>query len=81
VWAGTRDQRAPFHHFGTRPYEIRARTKKVMVFQTPEGPVFRRKVQHPGITARPLLPTKALAEQLAQRVMDRYTEELARGAG
>jgi phage gpG-like protein len=88
VWVGTRDQKAVWHHLGTPAREIttapqdrRARTSPTrpgaLRFMTPAGPVFRRRVRHPGIPARPLLPTRSLAERLANDVLEAYVRHIA----
>ncbi len=69
VWVGTRHQLSEIHHFGTKPFTIEPTNKTFLKFKTPEGDVFRKKVSHPGIPARPLIPTKAVAETLALGVI------------
>lgn len=44
---------APYHQYGTGPYTIRPRTKRALAW--PGGPGPRRRVNHPGIAARPFL--------------------------
>lgn len=46
------DPRAPWHFYGTAPYVIRPRNKKALAF----GNVLTKKVNHPGLPARPMLP-------------------------
>lgn len=92
VWVGTRDKKAEWHHFGTSPYQIttnppgrearRAGGRPgALRFMTPAGPVYRREVQHPGLPARPLLPSQTLAEELARQELTAYLEEAAKAAG
>src|SRR5712692_8448038 len=67
VAVGTADEKAVWHHFGTQPYTIRPKTRKgVLRFAVAgKGFIYRRFVHHPGLPARPLLPSPLLAEQLA----------------
>jgi phage gpG-like protein len=44
---------APYHQYGTQPYIIRPRTKKLLRFKTAQGWAFARLVHHPGLPARP----------------------------
>ena len=82
VWVGTEDRKAVFHQFGTRSYVIRPKQAKALRFATAgKGVIYRRVVRHPGIQARPLLPSPQLAERLAQEVLRAYVDELARSAG
>ncbi|MDZ4347914.1 MAG: hypothetical protein U1E51_36365, partial [Candidatus Binatia bacterium] len=66
------------HEFGTGPYTIRVKRAKVLAAQTRAGGwlFFGKEVHHPGIPARPVLPTKAVAERLVQQTLDAM---LARG--
>lgn len=65
---------AGFHQYGTRgPYVIRPKSAKALRFTVAGGGgkfganiVFRRSVTHPGLPARPMLPTdKYIFEKLA----------------
>ena len=69
VDVGTQNEMASWHHHGTRKYTIRPRNKKLLRFKTVGGVVFAQEVNHPGIPARGLLPTKKTAEALALKVM------------
>lgn len=40
---------------------------------------FRKEVHHPGLKARPLLPTQPLAESLVQKVVQEYLENTLNG--
>lgn len=90
VWVGTEDKKAVWHHLGTpartittqppgRPSRTDPKRPGALMFMTPAGPVFRRSVHHPGIPPRPLLPSKDLARQLAQGVMEAYVEAVSQG--
>jgi phage gpG-like protein len=92
VKVGTRDVRALWHHYGTSPYEItvkpsgrparrNARRKGALHFVGSAGrDVFRREVRHPGLPARPLVPSPALARRLAEEALAAYTKKKVRDA-
>lgn len=65
VKIGTVNRVAPFHEFGTDPYTIRPVRAKVLRFMGADGPIFTRQVSHPGLAARPMLPSKRLGERIA----------------
>jgi phage gpG-like protein len=44
---------ASYHQYGTSPYTIRPKTKKMLRFMTVKGMVFTKQVNHPGLPARP----------------------------
>jgi phage gpG-like protein len=113
---------AEYHHFGTRPYIIRPKNAKALMFfmppmsglggagqltsfvrrqsgtpkigivsaksikgaglRAPKGKgdiqsvMFRMEVHHPGLKARPLLPTPPLAEQLVNQTIQNYLLKL-----
>lgn len=69
VEVGTPDPRATWHHFGTRPYTIRPKRGKVLVFPTVNGMAFARAVNHPGLPARPMLPPDGQASRMAEDVL------------
>jgi len=87
VEVGTEQEYADYHHFGTRPYDIYPRTAKFLKFRTVGGWRFAKVVHHPGLPARPFLPTKAVAERITQELLDAYAtraeaefnDETARG--
>lgn len=82
VTVGTEDEFAHFHHFGTKPYTIRPKTKGgFLVFKTADGMVMAREVHHPGIPARPFLPSKAVAEKLAIRILEASYKKMVKDAG
>lgn len=76
VRVGTADRRAAWHHAGTRPYLIRPVQARALRFLTTGGVRFARQVQHPGLPARPLLPSDGLARALALGVLDAYLTRL-----
>ena len=63
---------AKIHEFGTGPYTIRVKRARVLAAQTRFGNwlIFGKEVQHPGIPARPVLPTKAVGERLVQETIN-----------
>lgn len=65
VDVGTESRIAKIHHFGTGPYTIRPRRARVLRFVTADGVRYARRVRHPGLPARPLLPSRALALSMA----------------
>ena len=74
---------AKIHEYGTAPYTIRARNAKVLAAETRMGTWlhFGKEVNHPGVPARPVLPTKAVAERLIQQVANAALARVAGGAG
>lgn len=60
------------HEFGTGPYAIRVKRARVLAAQARSGRwfFFGKEVHHPGIPARPVLPTKAVAERLVTETLD-----------
>ena len=63
---------AKIHEFGTGPYTIRVKRAKVLAAQTRSGNwiMFGKQVNHPGIPARPVLPSQAVAERMIQETVD-----------
>jgi phage gpG-like protein len=56
VEVGTSHPLAPFHEYGTRPYWIYPRRARALRFVDANGRwVYRRRVYHPGLPARPFL--------------------------
>jgi phage gpG-like protein len=56
VEVGTSHPLAPIHEFGTRPYWIFPRRARALRFVDSQGRwVYRRRVYHPGVPARPFL--------------------------
>lgn len=85
---GTTNQVAGFHHAGTNPYFISPQSRKFLTIPDRGGPAtfegtknerldgkkgyFSKGVRHPGLPARPLLPSKALGERMAQKTIVTY---------
>lgn len=63
---GTKDWKAAFHHFGTRPYTITAKKAKALKF----GGMLRKRVHHPGLPARPLIGFPDSDRRLVVDVLD-----------
>lgn len=79
VRVGTEDKKAKFHHEGTGPYEIHAKRFPVMTFLISKGQ-FRsaKKVFHPGLAKRPLLPSEETANELATGVLQAILDKAER---
>jgi len=63
---GTADWKAVFHHFGTKPYTITPKKAKALKF----GGMFRKRVNHPGLPARPLVGFPSSDQQLVSDVIE-----------
>lgn len=61
---------AEWHHYGTRPYEIRPKRAKALRFVTAGGVVFSQVVHHPGLPARPLVPSEHAAGEVSRGVVE-----------
>ena len=87
LWVGFAEEiqkLAAIHHFGTGPFVIRAKNKKVLAAAIPGGmqfsPIggnisggymfFGKEVHHPGIPKRPLIPSSVLAHRLAKETLE-----------
>ena len=71
------------HEFGTGPYTIRVKRAKVLAAQTRSGSwiIFGKQVNHPGIPARPVLPSVAVAEKLIQDVVSGMLDRITPPSG
>lgn len=63
---GTNDWKAVFHHFGTKPYTITPKKAKALKF----GGMYRKRVNHPGLPARPLVGFPVTDQQLVTDVIE-----------
>ena len=67
-WPAERQRLAKIHHSGTRPYTITVKNAKVLAARVPGGGrnwiVFGPIVHHPGIPARPLVPSGTYARKM-----------------
>lgn len=77
VAVGTEDVRAPWHHYGTPPREITPKHGDYLTVMTPAGWRRVRKVKHPGLPSRPLLPSEHLAKNIVQAAAQRWATQLA----
>ncbi|CBJ40026.1 Putative bacteriophage tail completion protein S (GpS) (plasmid) [Ralstonia solanacearum CMR15] len=72
---GFSDEKAAWHHGGTKPYTITPKKAKALAF----AGLVRKRVHHPGLPARPLIGFPASDEQLVADVTaDHLTEVLNR---
>lgn len=71
------DDLATWHHFGTDAYLIEPLTKKALKF----GNTIVKKVNHPGLPARPLLGFEPNDQRLVLDVLDDHLTKVLRGAG
>lgn len=65
------------HHFGTAPHLIAPLNKKALKF----GGGFAKKVNHPGLPARPLLGLPVSDQQLVTHVLEDHLTAVIRRAG
>jgi phage gpG-like protein len=74
---------AAIHERGTQPYVIRVKAARMLAAQTRGGfwMRFGKEVRHPGVPARPVLPTQEQAEKLVQETVDEMIEMEAKRAG
>ncbi len=72
---------AAIHEKGTGPYTIRVNRARVLAAKTRAGTwmIFGREVHHPGIPARPVLPTVPQAEQILKPVLEGMLERARDG--
>lgn len=71
------------HEFGTRPFVIEVKRAKTLAARLRSGgwAVFGKRVNHPGIPARPVLPTQDTAERLVVESVTEMLEMEARREG
>lgn len=73
VEVGTADRKAVWHQGGTRPRTVTAKVPgKPMRFRTASGWRSKYEVHHPGMPARPLLPSERLAARLVMDVAQAF---------
>lgn len=68
---GTNVPYAAHHHFGTRPYTIKPKSKKALAF----GGVVVKKVNHPGLRARPFFGTSSADTEEILRLLSEHLEQ------
>lgn len=66
--------------FGTRPHEIRPRYRKVLSWKGAGGPVFARRVRHPGTKAQPYMLPGAEEAVRSVALRDRIVDNWNRAA-
>ena len=83
---GSEDPRAIWHHKGTDPYDIYPKNKEALSFviggmkiYEKRGGLSNRKavvkhVHHPGLIARPLIPSDGLAQKIADKAVRAYVK-------
>ena len=71
------------HETGTGPFVIRVKNAKNLGARLRDGTWinFGKEVNHPGIPARPVLPTQATAERLVVETVTEMLEMEAKGTG
>ncbi len=71
----------PIHEHGTGPYTIRVNRARVLAAKTRAGTwmIFGREVRHPGIPARPVLPTVRQAEDALKPTLEGMLERTKDG--
>ena len=72
------------HEFGTGPFVIRVKKARSLAARLRDGTWvnFGKQVNHPGVPARPVLPTAATAERLVVETVTEMLEmEATRGSG
>lgn len=67
---GTNVPYAAHHHFGTKPYTIKPKTKKALAF----GGTVVKKVNHPGLKARPFFGTNDADNQEILQLLTEHLE-------
>ncbi len=71
------------HEHGTGPYTIRVKRARMLAAKTHAGTwmIFGREVHHPGIPARPVLPTEKQAEEALRPAVEGMLERARDGSG
>ena len=81
VRVGTNVEYAPPHEFGTKPFTITAKPGKILAFPVKGGTAFAKKVNHPGIPQRKILPTTAQMLPIMVKATQNFIKELEAGSG
>jgi phage gpG-like protein len=66
---------AKFHHAGSHAHVIEAKNKKALKFMG----IVRKRVQHPGLPARPLLGYPESDQKLLEKVTQDHIEAISNG--
>ena len=78
VIVGTQSKIASYHNDGTKPYNIKAK-KKTLAFNVVGGRVFPKEVRHPGLPARPLIPSPKEGESIAVTEINAIIDKATNG--
>jgi len=72
-----------FLEFGTRSHRIRARNRRSLAFDVAGGKAFPKRVQHPGMAARPhIFPTyRGMRKRIRRRVASAINKAIKKAAG
>lgn len=81
VEVGTQNQIAAFHEFGTSPYTIMPRQASRLVFMTAGGVAFARKVHHPGLKPRKMLPSETLTQRMGLETLNAALKKIVKDSG
>ena len=76
VTVGSADKKVNWHQKGTRSYDIYPKTKKYLSFIYNGKKVYRKKVHHPGLAERPMLPSKHMASGIAKKSLEAYVDKV-----
>ena len=76
VTVGSADKKAHWHQKGTKSYDIYPKTKEYLSFIYNGKRVFRKKVHHPGLAERPMLPSKHMASEIAKKSLEAYVSKI-----
>jgi phage gpG-like protein len=78
VEVGSNMEYASYHEEGTKPYVITPKTKKALAAKLSAGGwvVFGKRVNHPGIPARPVLPDVPLAERIGVEEIESVIDDV-----
>jgi phage gpG-like protein len=81
VVVGTSVEYAKWHHEGTRAYKIIPKRARVLKFNAVGGTIYSKKVNHPGLPSRKLIPSERLAREISVDAIERAMRELIKKEG
>lgn len=81
VEVGTQSQIAEYHQNGVGPFVITPRRAKLLFFMTAGGPAFAKRVNHPGIPKRPMLPSDNLTMRLGTEILQALADKAVQAVG
>lgn len=78
VEVGSNKEYASYHEEGTAPYEIHVKSARMLAAKLSAGGwvIFGKRVRHPGLPARPVLPSRAIAEAMMVEEFESMLEPL-----